>query len=217
MKPDSCLFITFEGCEGCGKSTQARLLHKRLQQLHIPSLLTQEPGGTPLGNRVRNLLKVKREFNISPEAEMFLFASCRAQIVRDIINPSLKAGNIVICDRFADSTTVYQGFGRGLELKMIEKVNNIATGGLKPDMTILIDMPPERSLQRKHNIQEDRFDREDISFHHKIRNGYLELVRQEPDRWIVINGNQPIDDIHRVIWNKVSPLLANKHLLTNDG
>lgn len=210
MKPDSHLFITFEGCEGCGKSTQAKLLYKRLRRLHIDSVLTQEPGGTPLGKRIRNILKVNREFDISPEAELLLFAACRAQIVRDIIKPSLDAGKIVICDRFADSTTVYQGYGRGLELKIIEQINSVATERLKPDITLLIDIKPELSLQRKLNSEDDRFEREDLPFHRRVREGYLELARHEQERWFVIDGNRTIDEIQRIIWDRVNSVLKSR-------
>ncbi len=207
------VFITFEGCEGCGKSTQSRLLHKRLIDLKIPCLLTQEPGGTPLGDRVRDLLKIKRGFAISPEAELLLFNACRAQLVRDVLRPELDRGKVVICDRFTDSTTVYQGYGRGLDLSMVEGINNLATGGLRPDLIILLDMPPQSSLQRKSSRHTDRFEAEDMSFHQKIRQGYMELARAEPDRWKVIEGNREMQEISREIWITFERLLAEKHLL----
>jgi dTMP kinase len=201
------VFITFEGCEGCGKSTQSRLLHKHLIDLKVPSLLTQEPGGTPLGERVRDLLKTTRDFSISPEAELLLFNACRAQLVRDVILPGLESGKAVICDRFDDSTTIYQGYGRGLDLSMIEGINRLATGGLRPDLTILLDMPPQASLQRKSGRHTDRFEAEEISFHQKIREGYLELAGAEPGRWLVIEGSSDIQGIFQQIRPVVEKLL----------
>ena len=197
------LFITLEGCEGCGKSTQARLLHQNLIHADIASLLTQEPGGTPLGNRIRNILKVKRDFNISPAAELFLFAACRSQLVTDVLQPALQAGNVVVCDRFSDSTVVYQGYARGLDLHLIESINNIATCGLKPDLTILLDTQPEQGLKRKRNSQADRFEAEDISFHRKIREGYLALAREEPGRWLVVPAQLPVKQLSRLIWENI--------------
>jgi len=201
------LFITFEGCEGCGKSTQARLLHQNLKNHNLPSLLTQEPGGTPLGNKIRNILKVKRDFNISPGAELFLFAACRSQLVTDVLQPALNAGKIVVCDRFSDSTVVYQGYARGLDLHLIESINDIATCGLKPDLTILLDTQPEQGLQRKCNSRADRFEAEDISFHRKIREGYLALAQKEPERWLVVQAQLPIKQLSRLIWEHLWPRL----------
>jgi len=207
------LFITFEGCEGCGKSTQASLLHRRLMEDKIPCILTQEPGGTPLGERVRDLLKVKREFSISPLAELLLFNACRAQLVLDVIRPALDDGKVVICDRFDDSTTVYQGCGRGLELTLARRVNELATGGLKPDLTILLDMPAQTGLQRKSGRHTDRFEAEDMAFHEKIRRGYLELAAAEPARWLILSADQDINTISSLIWQPVEQLLKDRQLL----
>lgn len=202
------MFITFEGCEGCGKSTQARLLYTNLLGRGIPCIFTLEPGGTPLGISVRDLLKVKRDFSISPEAELMLFNACRAQLVRDVIRPALSEGKVVVCDRFSDSTVVYQGHARGLDLNRIEYINNIATGGLKPDLTLLLDTQPELGLGRKRNIESDRFDDEDITFHRKVREGYMCEVKKEPARWHVIQAHQPIDVISKVILDIVLPHLV---------
>jgi dTMP kinase len=201
------MFITFEGCEGCGKSTQARLLYNNLLGRGIPCVFTLEPGGTPLGISVRDLLKVKRDFSISPQAELMLFTACRAQLVRDVIRPALDEYRVVVCDRYSDSTLVYQGHARGLNLSIIEYVNNVATDGLKPDLTILLDTQPELGLGRKRNTGSDRFDDEDISFHRKVREGYLREVRKEPSRWRVIPAQQPIEVISRAIMDIVLPLL----------
>lgn len=193
------MFITFEGCEGCGKSTQARLLHSNLRSRDIPVVLTREPGGTPLGSSVRDLLKSRHDFDINPETELMLFNACRAQLVKDIIRPALDAGKTVVCDRFSDSTIVYQGYGRGLNLSQIEYVNMIATGGIKPDITILLDEDPKLGLERKHDLEADRFDNESISFHRKVREGYLLEASKDPERWTVIQAQQPIESISRTI------------------
>ena len=207
MQTHPGFLITFEGGEGCGKSTQARLLYQKLQQHNIPSLLTQEPGGTPLGNKIRSVLKVKRDFTISPLSELFLFAACRSQLIQDVIGPALDAGRVVVCDRFCDSTTVYQGFGRGLDLSLIDSVNTSATGGLKPDITILLDVLPEQGLQRKRKIQQDRFDSEELSFHRNIREGYLNLAAKEPGHWLILQSHLPINKLSQLIWEHVRPLI----------
>lgn len=200
-------FITFEGGEGCGKSTQAKLLYQKLEQHNIHSLLTQEPGGTPLGNKIRSVLKVKRDFTISPLSELFLFAACRGQLIHDVIDPALHSGKVVVCDRFSDSTVVYQGLARGLDLPLIDSVNFIATGGLKPDVTILLDILPEDGLQRKGKIQRDRFDSEEISFHRKIREGYLNLAAREPARWLVLQAGLPASKLSQLTWEHIRPLI----------
>ena len=207
MQAHPGLFITFEGGEGCGKSTQARLLYQKLKRHNIQSLLTKEPGGTPLGNKIRSLLKVKRDFTISPLSELFLFAACRSQLIQDVIGPALDAGRVVVCDRFCDSTTVYQGFGRGLDLSLIDSVNTSATGGLKPDVTILLDVLPEQGLQRKKKIHQDRFDSEELSFHRKIREGYLNLAAKEPARWLVLQSHLPYNKLSQLAWEHIRPLI----------
>jgi dTMP kinase len=201
------LFITFEGSEGCGKSTQARALWQRLVRRGIPALLTHEPGGTALGNRLRYVLKRRLQDKISPLSELFLFAACRAQIVDEVIRPGLEQGKVVICDRFSDSTTAYQGYGRGLNLETIEEINDLATGGIKPHLTVLLDIPADTGLGRKTSTSKDRFEAEEIVFHHKVRDGYLELATAEPQRWLVIDGALPRTEIGKIIWNRVSPLL----------
>ena len=207
MQAHPGLFITFEGGEGCGKSTQARLLYQKLKKHNIPSLLTQEPGGTPLGNKIRSVLKVKRDFTISPLSELFLFSACRSQLIQDVIGPALEAGRVVVCDRFSDSTTVYQGFGRGLDLSLIDSINSAATGGLKPDVTILLDVLPEQGLRRKRKIDQDRFDSEEISFHSRIREGYLNLAAKEPARWLVLQAGLPINKLSQLTWEHIRPLI----------
>jgi dTMP kinase len=169
-------------------------------------VLTHEPGGTSLGNEVRKILKRKSVFSVSPQAELFLFASSRAQLVAELIRPALEKGKVVICDRFTHSTSVYQGYGRGLDLTFVETVNNMATANLKPDLIVLLDIPPEQGLARKRSLK-DRFEREDLSFHRRIREGYLKMAAAEPDRWLVIDASLPKRKVTQTIWDRVSPLL----------
>jgi len=202
------LFIAFEGGEGCGKSTQSELLLKKFQQQNIPAVLTHEPGGTALGNELRKALKRKRGSFISPQAELFLVAASRAQLVAEVIRPALEEGKVIICDRFTYSTLVYQGYGRGLELSFVETVNNIATQNLKPDLTILLDISPEQGLARKGSSR-DRFELEDLSFHRRVREGYLRMVAAESERWLVIDASLPKGKVAGIIWDRVSKLLPS--------
>jgi dTMP kinase len=200
------LFITFEGGEGCGKSTHSKLLLKRLEQHDIPAILTHEPGGTALGNQLRNLLKKRRGSPVSPQAELFLLAASRAQLVTEVIRPALEEGKVVICDRFTNSTVVYQGYGRGLDFTAIKMVNNMATRHLNPDLIILLDIPPEQGLARKRSLK-DRFELEALAFHRRVREGYLKMAGAEPDRWLVIDASLPKAKVAEIIWSEVSALL----------
>lgn len=201
------LFITFEGGEGCGKTTQAKALYRRLSRLGVSAELTHEPGGTALGSQLRRLLKTKRQDEISPEAELFLFAACRIQLVSGVIRPGLQKGKVIICDRFADSTTVYQGYGRGIDLTTIKAVNEFAIEGTKPDLTVLLDIPVAKGLGRKQAKMKDRFEAEEIGFHDRVRDGYLKLAAEEPERWLVIDATLPRDRIGEIIWDRVNQLL----------
>lgn len=206
------LFITFEGGEGCGKSTQSKLLLRKLEQKNIPAVLTHEPGGTALGNELRRTLKQKRDSSLSPQAELFLFAASRVQLVAEVIRPALQDGKVVICDRFTHSTLVYQGYGRELGLDAIEMVNDMATGNLKPDLVILLDISPEQGLARKRSLK-DRFELEDSSFHRRVRNGYLSMAKAEGDRWLVIDASLPKRKVAGIIWDRVSQLLTSSSSL----
>ena len=203
----SGLLIAFEGGEGCGKSTQSKILWQKLCQ-NIPSILVQEPGSTALGNEIKRWLKRKQDYPISPQAELFLFVASRVQLVSEIIRPALDKGKVVICDRFAHSTLVYQGYGRGLDLSTVAAINNLATQSLEPNLTILLDMPPEQGLARKQSAK-DRFELEDLSFHRRVREGYLKMAAAEPDRWLVIDATLPKAKISHIIWEKVSQILSN--------
>ncbi len=202
------LFITFEGGEGCGKSTQAKALYRKLCQQGIPVVLTHEPGGTTLGNEIRKLLKRKQESSISPQAELLLFAASRVQLVAEVICPALEEGKVVICDRFAHSTLVYQGYGRGLDLTTVEMVNNLAVQNLNPDTVIFLDISPEQGLARKR-APKDRFELEDLSFHRRVREGYLKAAVADPNRWLVIDATLPKREIAKIVWGEISQLLSN--------
>ncbi len=204
------LFITFEGGDGSGKTYQSKALYRKLCQQGIASVITQEPGGTPLGNKIRNILKLHSQSVISPEAELFLFNACRVHLINEVIKPGLQKGSVVICDRFADSTTVYQGYGRGIDLETVKTVNQIALQGIGPDITVLLDIPAEIGLSRKGTNSKDRFENQGISFHDRIRKGFLQLASEEPERWLVIDGLMSRRDIFDIIWNRVKYLLP-KH------
>jgi dTMP kinase len=204
------LFITFEGGEGGGKSVQARALYRRLSKLGIPVLLTHEPGGTPFGKRIGRWLKWAQDTDISPLTELMLFNASRAQLVAEVIKPALKNGKVVISDRYADSTTVYQGYGRGLELTMVKAVNKAATQGLMPDLTVLLDAPVELCFARKEECKPDRFEQETKAFHNKVRKSYLKLASEEPKRWLVVDASQSKARIAEVIWQRVNRLLSGR-------
>lgn len=203
------LFVTFEGGEGSGKSTQAKALWNKLHQRNIAAVLTHEPGGTSLGNDLGRLLKREKNNSISAQAEALLFAACRAQLGGEVILPALEEGKVVICDRFSHSTCAYQGYGRGLDLDLIETINNWATRNVKPDLIILLDSPPEEGLARKGRLT-DRFELEGLAFHRRVRQGYLEMAAAEPDRWLVIDAMLPKRKVTRIIWEKVSSLLLGR-------
>ncbi len=204
------LFITFEGGEGSGKSVQAKALCRRLSQSAIPALLTHEPGGTPCGNRIGRWLKWAEIKDISPLTELLLFIASRAQLIAEVIQPDLKAGKVVICDRYTDSTTAYQSYGRGLDLEIVRAINNAATQGLKPDLTVQLDMPAEQGLARKSTRKQDRFEQENIAFHQRVRDGYLKLAANDTERWLVIDASQSKRKLAQVIWQRVSQLLSSR-------
>ena len=195
------LFVTFEGGEGSGKSTQAKRLAAKLQRSGYSVTLTYEPGGTPLGEELRRSLKRARDTDVSPETELFLFAAARTELTRQVILPALAEGGVVVCDRFSDSTTAYQGYGRGLPLDLVAQVNSIATAGL-------IDMAPSLALRRK-KLPPDRFEFEGLEFHDRVRGGYLHLASLEPDRWLALDANQSEAILHKAIWTRVSSMLVS--------
>jgi len=201
------LLITFEGGEGCGKSTQIAALKARLEAMGKTVVQTREPGGTALGESVRNLLQYDDAGQgMSPEAELLLFAASRAQHVRELIAPAIAEGQIVLCDRFLDSTTVYQGVARAIDSKKVDTINQFAIGDTKPDLTILIDLPPEIGLARVHarsDGQLDRMEKEAIGFFQAVRQGYLDLAKSEPKRFLVLDGSQSVEELETQIWQRV--------------
>ena len=201
------LFITFEGGEGSGKSSQAEELRRWLSTQGIPAILTHEPGGTELGEKISDLVKWAQNTDISPMTELLLFNASRAQHVKEVIRPALYEGKAVICDRFDDSTTAYQSYGRGLDLEMVKSINDTATGGLRPNLTVLLDISVKDGLARKRGEKLVRFEKEDLDFHRKVREGYLKLADEEPDRWLVIDAMQSRESISELIFERVQSLI----------
>ncbi|MDT7943952.1 MAG: dTMP kinase [Dehalococcoidia bacterium] len=205
--PGEALFLTLEGGEGVGKSTQARALARLLYRSGCPTILTREPGGTALGRRLRRLL-LQKGASPSPWAELFLFAADRAQHAAEVILPALRAGQTVICERFTDSTIAYQGYGRGLDLQMVRQVCQMASYGLTPHLTVLLDMEPEAALARKPH--RDRIGGEGLDFHRRVRQGFLSLAREEPQRFLVVDASLPPGEVTQLIWQRLSALLQER-------
>ncbi|MDB2499475.1 MAG: dTMP kinase [Opitutales bacterium] len=205
--PEHGLFITFEGSEGTGKTTQIQRLTSRLESNNRKVIISREPGGTPLGEDIRHLLKhADSGQNMVPRAELLLFAASRAQHVDELIKPNLEQGNVVICDRFLDSTTVYQGIARAIDGDTVEAINQIAIASTLPDITVLIDLDPEegfRRIQSRNTEPPDRMEQEHMDFYKAVRQGYLDLAAQNSDRFLVIDGQQPIDEVEQAIWNGI--------------
>jgi dTMP kinase len=197
------IFITFEGGEGSGKSYQTRVLCRELARRGIDAISIREPGGTPLGERISKLLKWARATDISPLSELLLFNAARAQLVTAVIRPALAAGRVVVCDRYADSTVAYQQYGRGLDAALVNQLNDSGTQGVTPDLTLLLDTPPETGMARTVSRQRDRFEGEALEFHRRVHAGYLALAAGEPDRWRVIDGSLPKNRVSELIWDCV--------------
>lgn len=206
-------FITFEGGEGCGKTTQIRILAERLRAARKDVLLTREPGGTELAEKIRALVREESADPPNSRAETLLFLASRAQVVESVIRPALAAGTWVLCDRFADSTFAYQGYGRGLNLDEIKRINLFATGGLVPDRTVLLDVSPEVSAKRMRareaatNTDADRMEKAGDGFHARLKNGFLELAAAEPARFAVIPADRSVEEVGEAVWNSVQPML----------
>ena len=200
-------FITFEGSEGCGKTTQIEALAKALEAQGKTVLITREPGGTLIGEKIRNLLQDQSHKNdISDMTELLLFSASRAELITSRIQPALSRGEIVICDRFYDSTFVYQGLGRAINMNIVEQLNQITVGTLKPDLTILLDLDAKIGIERAKSRQSgelDRIENESLAFFEAVRNGYLELAKKEPERFKTIDGLLSVDAIKKIIWDTV--------------
>jgi len=207
-------FISFEGPEGGGKTSQIRLLLERLEQYKARILHVREPGGTPAGNRVRDIL-LERGLQIDPAAEFLLYSASRAQLVSQVIRPYLASGGIVICDRYSDSTLAYQGYGRGLPLATVRAITTFATGGLVPDLTIYLDIDPAQGLARRQQSGEalDRMDAQALDFHRRVRDGYLALIAAEPSRWTRIDADQPLAVVQGTIAAVVEEYLQMRGLI----
>jgi len=202
-------FISFEGIEGTGKSTQAKLLQQSLLGLGYEVILTEEPGGTLISLRIREVLLSVDHTNMKPLTELLLYNAARAQHIEEVILPALNRGAVVITDRFTDSTFAYQGYGRGIDLSLLESIDRIATDGLRPDMTMLLDLDVETGLKRNRRINKtDRLELEDVEFHKRVRKGYHELAAKEPERIKVLDASGGIGELHIVIAKIISDFIG---------
>ncbi len=201
------MFITFEGIEGSGKTTQIELLIPVLQAGGLECVFTREPGATEIGRKVRKILLDAAHTAILPLTELLLYEADRAQHIHEVIRPALAANKMVVSDRFADATTVYQGYARGFDLQLIQEIHRIVLGGLKPDLTLILDLPVELGLKRAwkrirnrpEDLPEDRFEKEERAFHERVRQGYLTLAQGEPGRFRLVDASRDQDAVHREI------------------
>jgi dTMP kinase len=220
------LFITFEGPEGSGKTTQARLLFQYLRNEGFPVVLTREPGGTRISDKVREILLDPENIEMLPRTEILLFSAARAQVSAEFIRPHLEKGHIVICDRYADSTMAYQGYGHALDLGTLRVITAFATGELRPDLTLYLDVPVEAGLKRRLGLTDeddltgyegqlslfnkwDRLDMKELEFHHRVQKGYEKLMEAEPERWYRVDASRPVKDVQAEIRTKVLSLLED--------
>lgn len=209
-------FITFEGIEGSGKSTQIRLVAGYLKEKNVPVLITREPTGTDIGGKIGDILFNREHYHMCAETELFLFCAARAQHVREVIMPALKQNKVVLCDRFSDATYAYQGAARGLDPGFIKLINDYSSLGLKPDLTLLFDLPVEAGLLRasdRDNLlpdssSADRFERESINFHNKVRAGYLEILKNEPTRFRLIDAARDIETIRQDVLRHITEFIG---------
>jgi thymidylate kinase (EC 2.7.4.9) len=215
------LFVTFEGPEGSGKSTQARLLYESLHARRFPVILTREPGGTRIGDLIRRIVLDLQHTEMAPTTEMLLFSAARAQLVSEVIRPYLEQGGIVLCDRYADSTFAYQGYGLGRDLAELRVITAAATGGLRPDLTFYLDISAAEGLERKRrkgarstgqrgaNDEWNRLDARELEYHQRVEAGYRELIAADPERWRVLDARQSIEALAEQIATIVEPYLAS--------
>lgn len=205
------MFLTLEGPEGSGKTSQACLLGQYLRGQGYEVLLTREPGGTPIGDQIRAVLHDPDNTAMVPRAEFLLYSASRAQLVQEVIRPALAGGRLVVCDRYYDSSLAYQGYGRGLDLATLQQVTRFAIGDLVPDLTVCLDIAPEEGLQRRLLGGEEwnRLDREALEFHRRVRAGYLELAASEPGRWVVVDASRSVEEVQAEIRMLVRQRLEN--------
>ena len=204
------MFITFEGPDGSGKSTQIRLLAERLKAEGRDVLMTREPGGTEIGEQIRHVLHDLANTAMQPRAELLLYSAARAQLVGEVIRPHLKRGGLVLSDRFYDSTLAYQGYGHGLDLNVLRQIQAFATNDLTPDLTLLFDIDPECGLQRRQtgDGEWNRLDAYALEFHHRERDGYLELAAADPNRWVRLDASQDVGALQAQVWDAIKARLA---------
>lgn len=210
------MFITFEGPEGSGKTSQIVLLADYLREQGYEVVQTREPGGTSIGDQIRAVLHDVGNGEMQSVTELLLYSASRAQLVRELVEPALTEGKIILCDRYADSTIAYQGYGRGLDLQELKMLTEFATGGLKPHLTLLLDIDVERGLSRRQvgGDEMNRLDLEAVSFHQKVRSGYHTLAKAEPERWVIVDADRPVEIIQRdlceIVTKKVTELQSGK-------
>lgn len=217
--PDMGCFITFEGPDGSGKTTQAHALYAHLLQEGYPVLMLREPGGTDIGNQIRNVLHDVKNVQMLPTTELLLYSASRAQLVGEVIRPALVAGKAVLCDRYAESTLAYQGYGHQLNLELLRAILAFATGGLRPDLIIYLDIDVETGLRRKQadycqgTGEWNRMDQKELDFHRRARSGYLDMARADPERWFVLDASRPPATVQASIRERVKQLLAEKRIV----
>src|SRR6185503_4780872 len=214
--PRNSRFVTFEGVEGSGKTTQIQMLSNHLEERGIDHLLTREPGGTPIGDQIRSLVLDPRNAAMTPICELLLYAAARAQHIEQVIRPALVSGRLVLCDRFKDATMAYQGSGRGIRLDLIDALHGLETLALQPDLTILFDIEEDTALNRArardHTRAKDetRFEQESLAFHKRVRLGYLEMARQEPGRIVVVDARGTVEQVHRRVIEAMDRFLTTR-------
>jgi len=214
--PRNSRFVTFEGVEGSGKTTQIQMLSNHLEERGIDHLLTREPGGTPIGDQIRSLVLDPRNAAMTPICELLLYASARAQHIEQVIRPALLSGRLVLCDRFKDATMAYQGSGRGIRLDLIDALHGLETLSLQPDMTVLFDIEEDTALNRarardhSRSKDETRFEQESLAFHKRVRHGYLEMARQEPGRFVVVDARGTVEQVHRRVIEAMDRFLTTR-------
>ncbi len=206
------MFITFEGPEGSGKTTQIALLADFLRGQGFSVLTTREPGGTPISEQVRGVLHDVQNSTMTPEAEILLYSAARAQLVGEVIRPALAAGQVVLCDRYADSTLAYQGHGRGLDLNALHQITHFATQSLQPHLTLYFDIDIERGLQRRQqgNLEMNRMDLQTRAFYERVRAGYMTLIQAEPARWVIIDAERDLHAVQKAVRQTVQTRLKNQ-------